>query len=180
MSELNETLQTVSPEQTEVTETPDAVEKAAAPKDAIIEALLEAFPEKVTEAQVKSNYPTVRVAPADVVTVMTYLRDEQGMDFLSCLCSADYPEENQIEVVYFLNCYPNPEKRIQVKVRTDRSKPEVPTITGVYPGANWQEREEFDLMGVIFKGHPNLVRVLLPDDFKGNPLRKDFKGVKLC
>ena len=158
----------------------------------LIKALQAAFPEKIEPSE-NSSYPAVKVAPADLVAVMQYLRDEQHLNFLSMLCSADYPEENAFEVNYILHSLYEAEepdegeapvvvpklKKIQVKVRVPRNNPEVPTVTGVYKGADWQEREEFDLMGIQFTGHPNLVRVLLPDDFKGHPLRKDYKGVKL-
>ena len=159
----------------------------------LVKALQAAFPEKIEAAEGTSNYPAVKVAPADIVAVMQYLKEEQNMNFLSGLWSADYQEENAFEVVYILHSLTDPEepddeaeppakpllKRLEVKVRVPRSNPQVPSITGVYKGADWQEREEFDLMGIQFTGHPNLVRVLLPDDFKGHPLRKDFKGVKL-
>ena len=144
-----------------------------------IEALEQTFGDKVENVEV-SNYPTVRVAPENLVEVMRFLKDEQGMDYLAGLCSADHPDENVFEVVYFVHCLTDGAKKIQVKVRTPHNKPEVPSITSVYAGADWQEREEYDLMGVTFTGHPNLVRVLLPDDFAGHPLRKDFKAVKLC
>ncbi len=158
----------------------------------LIKALQAAFPEKIEPAE-SSNYPVVKVQPADLVAVMQYLRDEQHLNFLSMLCSADFPEENAFEVNYILHSLYEAEepeeggappakpqlKRLQVKVRVPHNNPSVPTVTSVYKGADWQEREEYDLMGIQFTGHPNLVRVLLPDDFKGHPLRKDFKGVKL-
>ena len=141
----------------------------------VIEALQEAFPEKIEPVEV-SNYPTVKVAAADLVAVMQYLKEQQNFNFLASLCSVDYPEEDAFEVVYFLHSLEEKEKRLQVKVRTAHNRPEVPSITSVYWTANWQEREEYDLMGIQFTGHPNLVRVLLPDDFEGHPLRKDFEG----
>ncbi len=144
----------------------------------LIQTLQEAFPEKVEAVEV-SNYPTVKIAAADLVAIMQYLKDEQNFDYLANLCSIDYPEEDAFEIVYFLHSLKEREKRIQVKVRTAHNRPEVPSITAVYPGANWQEREEYDLMGITFTDHPNLVRVLLPDNFEGHPLRKDFKGVNV-
>ncbi|NLV21009.1 MAG: NADH-quinone oxidoreductase subunit C, partial [Syntrophomonadaceae bacterium] len=68
-------------------------------------------------------------------------------------------------------------RKIAVKTRVRRSLAELPSIMQIYPTADWQEREVYDLMGIKFKGHTNLVRVLLPDDFAGHPLRKDFKIV---
>ncbi|MDD3894991.1 MAG: NADH-quinone oxidoreductase subunit C, partial [Syntrophomonadaceae bacterium] len=90
---------------------------------------------------------------------------------LSNLTSVDYGEE--FEMVYHL--YSIPENiKICVKTRIPRNMPEADSLITIWPAADWQEREVYDLMGIRFNGHPNLIRVLLPDDFDGHPLRKDF------
>jgi NADH:ubiquinone oxidoreductase subunit D/NADH:ubiquinone oxidoreductase subunit C len=107
--------------------------------------------------------------------VATHLRDEMGYDWLTHLSAADYPDH--LEVVY--NAYSTrPDLRgpgIPFKVRLpDRANAHVPTLTGVWPGANFQEREVWDLFGIHFDGHPDLRRILLWEGFEGHPLRKDY------
>jgi len=84
-----------------------------------------------------------------------------------------YPEEPRFEVVYHLHA---PERRewLRLKCRLAGADPEIDSVTGVWRGANWYERETFDLFGIRFRNHPNLQRIMLPDDWEGHPLRKDY------
>ena len=117
---------------------------------------------------------SIKVKPEKIVEVMKELRDNPKYDFkaLMNLSSVDYPEN--FTVVYHLNSISYYHK-LTVKVELDKAKPEVQSITSVWTAANVQEREAYDLMGIIFTGHPNLKRILLADDWVGHPLRKDFK-----
>lgn len=110
----------------------------------------------------------------ELLQVMTNLKERHKYNFLADLTAVDYPDENQIEVVYHLMAVPEA-KELRVKVRVEREQPEVPSLTALWPAANVQEREAYDLMGVNFVGHPNLKRILCPDDLVGHPLRKDFQ-----
>lgn len=113
-------------------------------------------------------------APAHrIVEALTVLRDAHGFQQLTELCGVDYPErERRFDVVYqLLSLTKN--RRIRVKVQTDEDTP-VPSVTGVYPNADWYEREAFDMYGVFFDGHPDLRRILTDYGFHGHPLRKDF------
>lgn len=115
-------------------------------------------------------------APRDsIVEVVTFLRDDPKCRFISFVdvCGADYPaREFRFDVVYhFLS--PHLNQRIRVKVQADDQTP-VPSITAVFPGADWFERETYDLYGVLFSGHPDLRRILTDYGFDGHPLRKDF------
>lgn len=115
------------------------------------------------------------VVPADrLLALMTELKEKRGFNFLADLTAVDYPEDERIEMVYHLLSVPGMAE-IRVKVSLDRQHPEVPSLTALWPAANVQEREAFDLMGVKFPGHPGLKRILCPDDFAGHPLRKDFQ-----
>jgi NADH-quinone oxidoreductase subunit C len=114
--------------------------------------------------------------PADrLVEICTFLRDdsELGFTMLSWVGGVDLlPQEPRFELVYHLlsieqNC------RAVLKVRVQEAEPRVPTVTGVWPTANWHERETYDFYGIVFDGHPDLTRILLPDDWDGWPLRKD-------
>ncbi len=106
-----------------------------------------------------------------LLDLMQQLKDDYGFNQLSNLTAVDFGEE--FEVVYHLYTLPGNNK-ICVKTRTPSSLPEVDSLIDIWPATDWQEREVYDLMGIKFKGHPNLIRVLLPDDFEGHPLRKDF------
>lgn len=118
---------------------------------------------------------TLRARRDDIVKVIKFLRDDPTCNF-SCfidLCGVDYPErENRFEVVYhLLSLHQN--TRIRVKVTTDAATP-VPSIVELFPGANWFEREAFDMYGILFADHPDLRRILTDYGFDGHPLRKDF------
>ncbi|MGB3833696.1 MAG: NADH-quinone oxidoreductase subunit C [Mesorhizobium sp.] len=118
---------------------------------------------------------TITVAPADIVEVATFLRDDARCRFVSIIdvCGADYPyREKRFDVNYHL-LSPTRNLRIRVKVRADEDTL-VPSVTGVWPGADWYERETYDLYGVLFSGHPDLRRILTDYGFEGHPLRKDF------
>lgn len=117
---------------------------------------------------------TVTVPVDKLLEFMQGLKDEFSLDFLTNLTTADYPDENKFQVVYNINSI---EKGYTLMVKTDvsRENPELPSVFPIWGGANWQEREVYDLMGIIFTGHPNLKRILLDDNFEGHPLRKDFQ-----
>ncbi len=111
-----------------------------------------------------------------IVEVCEFLKAEAGleMDFLEDLTALDWPKRNVIEVVYHLLSYRH-RHGIVLKVETDRAAASVPTVECVWKTANWFEREVYDLFGVDFPGHPDLRRIMLPDDWVGHPLRKDYQ-----
>jgi NADH-quinone oxidoreductase subunit C len=118
---------------------------------------------------------TIEVAPAELVAVTTFLRDDANCQFKSFvdLCGVDFPERaKRFEVVTHL-LSPSLNMRIRVKVKAGEDEP-VPSIYGVFPGVDWFEREAYDLYGIIFTGHPDLRRILTDYGFEGHPLRKDF------
>jgi NADH-quinone oxidoreductase subunit C len=111
-----------------------------------------------------------------IVEVCRFLKSEPGIDidFLEDETAVDWPKRNVIEVVYHLLSYRH-RHAIVLKVEADRAAPSVPSVEGVWKTANWFEREIFDLFGVDFPGHPDLRRIMLPDDWVGHPLRKDYQ-----
>ena len=139
--------------------------------------------------------PFVALEPTKLVEVCTFLRDDPRLKFelLNDISGVDYLEpdpkkvakagfEPHLEVVYHLSSFTFPGRRFTLKLILPRWKdnkvgelPEVPSISGVWQTADWQEREVYDLIGVFFNGHPNLVRILLSDDWVGHPLRKDYE-----
>jgi NADH-quinone oxidoreductase subunit C len=133
------------------------------------------FGDKIAKAEIAYGELTVTVAPEDIVGVVTFLRDDPACQFISFIdvSGADYlSRAKRFDVNYHL-LSPRKNLRIRVKVMTDEDTP-VPSITGVYPGADWFERETYDLYGVLFSGHPDLRRLLTDYGFDGHPLRKDF------
>lgn len=97
----------------------------------------------------------------------------EGFDFLQNLTAVDWIKEERIELVYHLWSYA---RRVGcvVKIDVPRAQPEAPSVAEVWRAANWHEREQFDLLGVTFTGHPDLRRILLPEDWPGHPMRKDY------
>lgn len=132
------------------------------------------FDDKV-ETRAAFGELTLIVGRDDLREVMRFLHDDSRCRFVSFtdICGVDYPERaERFDVVYHL-LSPTQNVRIRVKVRTDEDKP-VPSITEIYPGAEWFEREAYDLYGILFSGHPDLRRILTDYGFEGHPLRKDF------
>ena len=118
---------------------------------------------------------TLSVAPADIVRVLTFLRDDPDCRFsiLIDICGVDYPgRQRRFDVVYHLLSIAK-NARIRVKLQTDETSP-VPSAVSVYPAANWFEREAYDMYGILFSDHPDLRRLLTDYGFSGHPLRKDF------
>jgi NADH-quinone oxidoreductase subunit C len=115
------------------------------------------------------------VAPGSLVAISSQLRDDPALAFdcLSNLSGVDYPKREVIEVVYHFFSYRHRHTFV-VKVAASRDDPKLPTLTGLWSSADWMEREVFDLLGVVFEGHPDLRRILMPEDWPGHPLRKDF------
>lgn len=115
-----------------------------------------------------------QVAPDQVVEAVSIL--DKAEFFIESITGVDWIKENQLEVVYDFSRYDFDLCRVVIRTRLDRSLPEVPTITEIYAGANWHERETHDFFGIKFIGHPHLIPLLLPEDADFHPLLKDFKA----
>ena len=139
------------------------------------QAVLERFPDWV-QADEREGYQGLLVDPANLLSLMEALRDELGYDLLTSVTGVDYLPEEKMEVVYHLfKSTGGP--ILEIKAQTPRSKPVVPSLVGLYPGAAFQEREAWDLLGIKFENHPNLKRILMWEGFAGHPLRKDWEEV---
>lgn len=145
---------------------------------AIYERLLARFGERVSEytdgAGVKD--PFFKVKAEQLGEVARVLREdpELDLDFLQCLTAVDWIKLNLFQVVYHLYSY-KLRHGIVVKVDLPRDNPIVPSVMGIWPTADWLEREQYDLLGILFTGHRELKRLLMPDDWDGHPMRKDYK-----
>jgi len=133
------------------------------------------FGERVTGADLEARDPWIQIEPAAIRDVCLFLRDGADLRFdcLSNQSGVDYKQGGYIEVVYHLYSYPHRHKAV-LKVRAPRDNPIVPTVEQVWKAANWLEREIYDLVGIEFDGHSDLRRLLMPEDWIGHPLRKDF------
>ena len=139
------------------------------------EAIAAALPGAVTGRAVTNGELTLTVNAADIVVVATFLRDDQRCAFVCFIdvTAVDWPQrERRFDVVYHL-LSPTKNRRIRIKLEVDEATP-VASLVDVFPGANWFEREVYDLYGVVFTGHPDLRRLLTDYGFEGHPLRKDF------
>ncbi len=142
----------------------------------LIDRLNAAFPGAVLSSTEFRGEVTLTVKADAIVPVCTFLKEDpaSAFDMLIDLCGADmYRPEGRFEVVYLL--YSTAGKTyLRIKVRLEEQDPVVPTVTGVWPGANWLERETYDMFGIRFSGHPDLRRLYMPEEFEHHPLRKDF------
>jgi NADH-quinone oxidoreductase subunit C len=121
---------------------------------------------------------TISVSAPAIDKILQFLKTEKNLDFnfLSDICGVDYVKDHgSFEVVYHLLSMKN-NVRLRIKANVPSDKPEIPSVTPIYRSANWFERETYDMFGITFSGHPDLRRILNPDDFPGHPLRKDFDG----
>ena len=117
---------------------------------------------------------TLIADPARITDLCRYLKDGEKYVRLSAVTAVDrHPAEPRFEIVYHLHSV-EAKKRLRVKCRLGGGKPEIDSVCGVWRSANWYEREVFDMFGVGFRNHPNLVRILMPLDWEGHPLRKDY------
>ncbi len=155
------------------------------------------FGEKVLGKDLEAKDPWVELEPAAIAEVAKFCRDEQRLkfDYLHAVTGVDYLEPDpkkakrfayqpHLEVLYHLSSFQH-KHRIVLKLKLPRWKddkpgelPEVPSVAHIWPTANWHEREVYDLCGVRFIGHPNLTRILCPEDWEGHPLRKDYEFPK--
>jgi NADH-quinone oxidoreductase subunit C/D len=151
----------------EKVETVDPVEDA-------ISKLGEQFGSSIS-ADPRENYSGVIVTTDKLPAVARYLRQELGFDYLSSVTGVDLLDDGKLEVVYHTYSIDQGGGALVMKVQVDRDDPVVPSLTPQWPGADFQEREAWDLFGIRFEGHPDLRRILLWEGFEGHPLRKDWK-----
>jgi NADH-quinone oxidoreductase subunit C len=142
-------------------------------ENAVVASLMQADPGLLVDGNDQHNELTLEVVPEKILDSLRLLK-EQRFERLSTVTAVDrYPMEPRYEVVYHLqsvsrNLY------VRLKCRLNGDAPEIDSATAVYAAANWYERETWDLFGVVFKNHPNLTRIMMPDFWEGHPLRRDY------
>ena len=144
----------------------------------IIELLKQHETESVVSAVADGPYPHVVLKAERLVEVAGFLKTDPRLrlDLLRCISAIDWPAKNNIELAYDL-ISTSLGHAFAMKVVLDRPNPQVESVSGVWPAAEWHEREAFDLMGVMFVHHPDLRRILMPEDWPGHPLRKDYQDI---
>ncbi|GAQ95375.1 NADH-quinone oxidoreductase subunit C [Thermodesulfovibrio aggregans] len=140
----------------------------------IAHALNERFPEQMLDINEFRGQISVTVRKEKIKDILKYLKEEQGFNHLQDLCGVDnYPENPRFEVVY--NLYSIWRRlHIRIKAKIYEEEPEIDSVTELWKGANWHERECYDMFGIRFRSHPDLRRILMPEDWEGFPLRKDY------
>ena len=142
----------------------------------IAEKIKEKFPEEVLEVSSFCDQVSVTVKCDRILDICLYLNKDSSIDmnFLSDLCGVDYKGRKfRFEVVYNLFSLKY-NHRIRIKALVPETDPSIDSVVTIWNGANWHERETYDMFGIIFRGHPDLRRILLPEDWEGFPLRKDY------
>jgi NADH-quinone oxidoreductase subunit C len=148
--------------------------------DEIVDALEEAYPQfsdAIERVVVERGELTLHIVPERIAEVCKVMRDDPSLRFelLSSVSGVDYfsVEERRLHAVYQLTSMTY-RRRVRLECAVTAESPYLPSVTSVYPTADWQERETYDMFGIIFQGHPNLTRILMPDDWEGHPQRKDY------
>lgn len=144
---------------------------------AFLEALRAKAGDAIVEARARGREVVAQVRPDRNVEVAQALAD-MGLEYLNCLCGVDWVAQNRLEVVYNVSSLSHPVK-VEMKVFLPRDDPRVRTVVPIWASANWHERETYDLFGVVFEEHPDLRRILLPEDWMGYPLRKDYEDERM-
>ena len=139
------------------------------------ERIITKFPDAIEVAELTFDFPSFTIKKESIQDVLAFLKNDEDLNFhfLTDLTGFQTEDEKQLGVIYHLHNMP---KNYRVRIRTyfDINKPEIPTATDIWPGANWMERETFDFYGVKFKGHPKLKRILNVDEMDIFPLRKEY------
>ena len=153
--------------------------------EVLTDILKERFAEAVIGTNLTGCHPWVQIVPEQWPAIAVFLRDDSRCRFnvLRCVSGVDYPADDAIEVVYDLIAMHGSGAdglwenggMMAVKIRVPRDGGHIPSVARIWPAADWHEREVFDLLGVRFDGHPDPRRILLPDDWVGHPLRKDYE-----
>jgi len=130
------------------------------------------YPDALKSTDLEGLEQSVTIGANSIVDVCKFLKTESELQFTSLMCLSGVDYEDKMEVVYHLHSLLYDHK-VTLKVELSRDNPKLPSVSGVWKAANWHEREAYDMYGIVFDDHPDLRRILLPDDWEGFPLRKD-------
>lgn len=152
----------------------------------ILDLLHAEWPAAIVKTESRGHHPHAVVKAEHWRELARFLRDDERLrfDWLRCLTGVDQLEDGLLTAIYDLHATFEPERandlwrirnEIAIKIQVPRDNPHIPSVADVWPAADWHERETYDLLGIVFDGHPNLTRILCCDDWVGHPLRKDYE-----
>jgi NADH-quinone oxidoreductase subunit C len=142
-------------------------------EEKIVSVIRENFPDEIISVESPYGFLTVNLKAGRIIEIIKFLYEKEMYQYLTTICGIHYPENKTIQVMYQLHKLTE-NKRIRLKIALPEEKPSVPTLTTVFPAANWMERETYDFFGVIFEGHPNLIRILNVEEMIIFPMRKEY------
>ena len=142
----------------------------------IIEKLQAQFPDAIEEAYPEDKHPRIHIQTAHWRPIAEFLASDEDLafDWLGCITAVDYVVDDELASVYDLRSSKH-NHWFAVKVLCDRKAPKIASVMDIWPAADWHEREAYDMMGIIYEGHSDFRRILLPEDWVGYPLRKDYE-----
>jgi len=140
----------------------------------IVQQIQSRFQEQIRTSEVRRGEACLIIKGDKSFEICRFIKEELGYDYLNCLSGVDWITEGEMEVVYNISSLKQPGK-ITLRARIPRNEPVLRSVVPLWGTANWHEREAFDLFGIRFENHPDLRRILLPEDWIGHPLRKDYQ-----
>lgn len=163
-----------------MSETPETEQKPPERESKLVDGLTAKLGKDVLEADIKPKRIKVKVKPERIKDAAEYIKNELGFDHVASVSGVDYPNDQELEVVYHIAAYEREDLRdlvVALAARIPRQDPKTPTLTDIWPSSEYAERETYEMIGIIFEGHPKLERLLLPEDWDDiPPLRKEFKN----
>ena len=148
--------------------------QAMIPENLQQDPIVAALADLATTAKFEFNELTIEIDTAKIVEALGRVKHKLGFERLTSVTGVDkFPAEPRFEVVYHLQALAG-KQRLRLKARVSGQTPQIESVTSVYRGADWYERETFDLFGITFLNHPDLRRIMMPEDWEGHPLRKDY------
>ena len=142
-------------------------------EEKIVSVIRENFSTEIISVESPYGFLTINLKAGKIIEIIKFLYEKEKYQYLTTVCGIHYPETKSIQVMYQLHKLTE-NKRIRLKTALPEEKPSVPTLTNVFPAANWMERETYDFFGVIFEGHPNLIRILNVEEMTIFPMRKEY------
>lgn len=140
----------------------------------ILKQIQSRFADEIRTAEVRRDEASVTIKADRNYEICRFIKEDLGCDYLNCLSGVDWPADNEMEVAYVMSSLAHPGK-IMLRARVSRDEPVLRSVASLWGTANWHEREAYDLLGIRFENHPDLRRILLPEDWIGHPLRKDYQ-----
>ncbi len=163
-----------------MSETPETEQKPPERESKLVDDLTAKLGKDVLEADIKPKRIKVKVKPERIKDAAEYIKNELGFDHVASVSGVDYPNDQELEVIYHIAAYEREDLRdlvVALAARIPRQDPKTPTLTDIWPSSEYSERETYEMIGIIFEGHPKLERLLLPEDWDDiPPLRKEFKN----